>query len=85
MEPSSDTEFDYLFKVLLIGDSGVGKSSILLSFTLNTFDDLNPTIGIYRTSLLILLKFFNFFSDLYSMIFALEHLQQHLSPFFKYN
>ncbi|KAL1820274.1 hypothetical protein DCAR_0416599 [Daucus carota subsp. sativus] len=46
MEPSSDTEFDYLFKVLLIGDSGVGKSSILLSFTLNTFDDLNPTIGV---------------------------------------
>ncbi|KAK1361551.1 Ras-related protein RABC1 [Heracleum sosnowskyi] len=46
MEASSDTEFDYLFKVLLIGDSGVGKSSILLSFTNNTFDDLNPTIGV---------------------------------------
>lgn len=46
MEASSSTpEFDYLFKLLLIGDSGVGKSSLLLSFTSDAFEDLSPTIG----------------------------------------
>jgi small GTP-binding protein len=34
-------------KVLLIGDSGVGKSSLLLSFTTGTFDEnISATIGI---------------------------------------
>lgn len=39
-------EFDHLFKLLLVGDSGVGKSSLLLRFTSDTFDDLSPTIGV---------------------------------------
>ncbi|XP_042961387.1 ras-related protein RABC1-like isoform X2 [Carya illinoinensis] len=43
---SSPAEFDYLFKLLMIGDSGVGKSTLLLSFTSNTFEDLSPTIGV---------------------------------------
>ncbi|CAL5365594.1 unnamed protein product [Camellia sinensis] len=43
---TSQTEFDYLFKLLMIGDSGVGKSSLLLSFTSDTFEDLSPTIGV---------------------------------------
>ncbi|KAG6767413.1 hypothetical protein POTOM_028618 [Populus tomentosa] len=43
---SSSPEFDYLFKLLMIGDSGVGKSSLLLSFTSDTFEDLSPTIGV---------------------------------------
>ncbi|KAJ7976886.1 Ras-related protein like [Quillaja saponaria] len=34
------------FKILLIGDSGVGKSSLLLSFISNSVDDLSPTIGV---------------------------------------
>ncbi|XP_078434060.1 RAB GTPASE HOMOLOG B18 [Wolffia australiana] len=48
MESSSSNqlEFDYLFKLLLIGDSGVGKSSLLLSFMSKTFEDLSPTIGV---------------------------------------
>ncbi|URD82392.1 RAB [Musa troglodytarum] len=38
--------YDYAFKILLIGDSGVGKSSLLVSFISNHLaDDLSPTIG----------------------------------------
>jgi len=42
-----NSSYDYSFKVLLIGDSGVGKSSLLLSFisNSNSLDDLSPTIG----------------------------------------
>lgn len=35
-----------MFKLLMIGDSGVGKSSLLLRFTSDSFDDLSPTIGV---------------------------------------
>ncbi|CAL8462221.1 g1752 [Coccomyxa elongata] len=39
--------FDYLLKVLLVGDSNVGKSSLLLRFTADTFEDsVAPTIGV---------------------------------------
>ncbi|KAH1230225.1 Ras-related protein RABC2a [Glycine max] len=42
------SNYDYSFKVLLIGDSGVGKSSLLLSFisNSNSINDLSPTIGV---------------------------------------
>merc|ERR1712159_243292 len=36
-------EYDYLFKLLLIGDSGVGKSCLLLRFAAETY---TPTIGV---------------------------------------
>ncbi|KAK9289975.1 hypothetical protein L1049_008137 [Liquidambar formosana] len=38
--------YDLSFKVLLIGDSGVGKSSLLVSFISNSVDGLAPTIGV---------------------------------------
>ncbi|XP_058741995.1 ras-related protein RABC2a-like [Vicia villosa] len=43
-----NSSYDYSFKVLLIGDSGVGKSSLLLSFisNSNSLQDLSPTIGV---------------------------------------
>ena len=54
MDSSSNApEFDYLFKLLMIGDSGVGKSSLLLSFTSDTFEDLSPTIGKWHRQNLI--------------------------------
>ncbi|KAJ0970231.1 hypothetical protein J5N97_023108 [Dioscorea zingiberensis] len=42
----SSSGYDYSFKVLLIGDSGVGKSSLLVTFISNHVDELSPTIGI---------------------------------------
>lgn len=39
--------YDYLFKVLMVGDSGVGKSSILLRYTDDVYDeDMAATIGV---------------------------------------
>ena len=43
---SSSSSFDHLFKILLVGDSGVGKSSILMRFTTDNFEDMSPTIGV---------------------------------------
>merc|ERR1712194_493829 len=40
-------EYDYLFKVVLIGDSGVGKSNLLTRFTRNEFNrESKSTIGV---------------------------------------
>ena len=39
--------YDHLLKVLLIGDAGVGKSSLLLRYTEDKFDEaLGSTIGV---------------------------------------
>nr|CAD1830070.1 unnamed protein product [Ananas comosus var. bracteatus] len=40
------SSYDYSFKILLIGDSGVGKSSLLVTFISNQLEDLSPTIGV---------------------------------------
>ncbi|XP_059660809.1 ras-related protein Rab11C-like [Cornus florida] len=42
-----DHEYDYLFKIVLIGDSGVGKSNILSRFTRNEFSmESKSNIGV---------------------------------------
>ncbi|GME67646.1 hypothetical protein B5S28_g4838 [[Candida] boidinii] len=42
-----NNEYDYLFKLLLIGDSGVGKSCLLLRFAEDTYtQDYISTIGV---------------------------------------
>ncbi|KAJ7948707.1 Ras-related protein like [Quillaja saponaria] len=43
----ADDDYDYLFKVVIIGDSGVGKSNLLSRFTRNEFSlDSKSTIGV---------------------------------------
>jgi len=42
-----DDEFDYMFKILLIGDTSVGKSCLLLRFADDEFaKDYISTIGV---------------------------------------
>lgn len=41
----SNSDFDYYFKIVLIGDSSVGKSCIALRYARNTFEDTLSTIG----------------------------------------
>ncbi|KAL9243723.1 hypothetical protein vseg_017578 [Gypsophila vaccaria] len=43
----AEEEYDYLFKLVLIGDSGVGKSNLLSRFTKNEFNlESKSTIGV---------------------------------------
>ena len=46
-----DKDYDHLFKILIIGDSGVGKSSLLMRFADDTFlENSIRTIGVdFRT------------------------------------
>ena len=47
MAQNESPSYDHLFKLLLIGDAGVGKSSMLLRFTDDTFSEqLQSTIGV---------------------------------------
>ena len=47
MSQSFIQNYDYLFKVLVIGNSSVGKSSMMLRFSDGVFSDsFLPTIGV---------------------------------------
>lgn len=43
----NEEEFDFLLKIVIIGDSGVGKTNLLCRFTRNMFNqESRPTIGV---------------------------------------
>ena len=47
MSPKEEESYDYLFKIVLIGDSGVGKSNLLSRFTKDELNlDSKSTIGV---------------------------------------
>ena len=47
MSDLMNQDYDYLFKVLLLGDSGTGKSSLILRYTDDTFNSsLVSSIGV---------------------------------------
>lgn len=42
-----NAEYDYLFKFLIVGDSNVGKTCLLVRYTMDEFTEhTNKTIGI---------------------------------------
>jgi small GTP-binding protein len=44
---AEEAEFDYLFKLVIIGDSGVGKSNLLSKYVNNSFqENSKATIGV---------------------------------------
>lgn len=47
MDGREDEAYDYLFKVVMIGDSGVGKSNLLMRYTKGDFNlESKTTIGV---------------------------------------
>lgn len=43
----TEEDYEFLFKIVIIGDSGVGKTNILSRFTKNDFNlGCKPTIGV---------------------------------------
>lgn len=46
-KPLEEEKFQYLFKILILGDMGVGKSCLLLRYAENTFNPAHiSTIGV---------------------------------------
>jgi len=69
MAHKADDEYDYLFKVVLIGDSGVGKSNLLSRFTRNEFClESKSTIGVEFATRSIQVLFFRHHFFFKSMI-----------------
>ena len=46
MSDTNTKDYNYLFKIVLIGNSGVGKSSLLFRFSENAWEKMIPTIGV---------------------------------------
>ena len=65
---SGEQEYDYLFKLLLIGNSSVGKSSLLFRFVENVWDDsFVPTIGVDFVSKYSLINLYLFISFIFNI------------------
>ncbi len=57
MSDDSEDEFDRIVKLIIIGDSGVGKTNLLTRFTTNKFNlESKATIGVEFASKTVKLK-----------------------------
>ena len=66
-----DHEYDYLFKIVLIGDSGVGKSNILSRFTRNEFClESKSTIGVEFATRTLQASNISLFLFIFGLIYA---------------
>ena len=65
-----EQDYDYLFKIVLIGDSGVGKSNILSRFTRNEFClESKSTIGVeFATRTLQVIQSFLFLATIQTLL-----------------
>ena len=54
-------EYDYFFKLILFGNSGVGKGCLFLHFTENTYNDCLPFLGIDYVRNIFLLIYIQLF------------------------
>lgn len=56
--PNEDEDFDHLFKIVMVGDSSVGKSCLLSRFVRDEFVlDQKPTIGVEFLTKMIEVKY----------------------------
>lgn len=50
-QKTEDQDFDLLFKIIIVGDSGVGKTNLLTRYSKGEFNfESKPTIGVEFTS-----------------------------------
>jgi Ras-related protein Rab-18 len=52
----SASEYDFLIKLLVIGDAGVGKSCLLNRYSADTYDDIPHSIGVDYASKMLELR-----------------------------
>lgn len=68
---SSSDDHDFSFKILLIGDASVGKTSLISSFVSKTREHLSPTIG--NTSSAHHLLLYGIWNLKFSFDFFIDH------------
>ncbi|KAL4498468.1 hypothetical protein ABPG72_013274 [Tetrahymena utriculariae] len=72
--------YDFLFKIVLIGDSGVGKSCLISRFTKDQFSmEQQPTIGWPN----FIQKMFNIYLDIYDSTIAGNSQRKSVAKFGK--